>query len=143
KEAARILRFLHAADQHERVRRGLREIGHGMRDGAAGGGTMAAIEPEFRMSGQARDKRPPRQTLQPCGPFSLPKTARDRIVIERQRSRLPERADRHARTVDLVAARNPRQGQIKKPAFILIDEMPLFLMCGKILTVTEKRRADP
>jgi hypothetical protein len=135
-EARDILGVEHPADGPARARRHLRQR---RGDGAAGGGVVAAVEPELDAR-RGLGQRAGAQALHPGGPFGAGDGGVEGGLA---RAQVAQGRECRAGVLDLVGAGQVGQRQVEKPAFVLEGQPAAFGIGVPVLAVDEERRAEP
>ena len=131
----------------QRLRRPLLEVGHGLRQRAAGGGIVAAVEPQLRAGLQQRRQRTGVEPLHAGRPARRGQPLLDGALAQTQMrqvgGKLQRGGDGGAGVDDLVAADERGQRQVEQQLLQLHDEAAALLVGVELLAPDDQRRADP
>ena len=141
-ESMRVLGLHHAPDEMHRARHALVELGKRMRDDLSASGVVSAIEPDFGAVRHVSMERAGWEALEPRRPLRVRQPVLERAKGERVAEHDAGSGDGRAGIVDLMAAREPRQGEIDEARGGLEDEPPMLLEGVEIAAGDVQRRAD-
>ena len=141
-EARRILGGEHAADQHERSRIAILDLGEGLRDRRSRRRDCGRRRARCRRpAGASSTKRAGSQALHAGGPVGIDESPASMAPAASATPRPPQRRDGKAGIVDLVRAGKLRQRQVEEAVVVLVDEPPALGEGHVFGAVAEERRA--
>ena len=122
--------------------RSLLEIGHGPRQGLAGGRIVAAVQPDFRARNSVLVQRPRPQPLQPRGPLGGRQTRGDMLAGEAEGTPAHGRRDRRPGVIDLMRTQQSRKRQVQQALLVLEHQTAMLFVGVPILARRQDRRPD-